>query len=183
MKRILFRLSFLIGLTSFAQETTNQFSLNFLIPSAEYEVSISKNSTVDLMLGAGFGYHDASYLDKAEYGVYPQFQAQYRHYYNLKKRSQKGKKISENNGNYVAGSVVISGGEPIIGDMRLNNEYSGFLGPVWGIQRVYQSNFKLNFNLGLGMGFNDRENPYFASHIGIHLGFKLGKEKIKQNLD
>ncbi len=160
-----------------AQETTDQFSLNFLIPSAEYEVSTSKNSTLDLMLGAGFGYHDASYLDKAEYGVYPQFQVQYRHYYNLKKRAQKGKKISENSGNYIAAAVVISSGEPVIGDMHLNKDYSGFLGPVWGFQRVYNSNFKLNLNLGLGMGFNDREDPYFATHIGIQLGFKLGKEK------
>ncbi len=61
--------------------------------------------------------------------------------------------------------------------MRLNNDYSGFVGPVWGFQRVYKSNFKLNLNLGLGMGFSDRQDPYFATNIGLQLGFKLGKEK------
>jgi hypothetical protein len=95
----------------------------------------------------------------------------------LKKRAQKDKKISENSGNYIAASATISSGEPIIGDMQLNRDYSGFLGPVWGFQRVYNSNFKLNLNLGLGMGFTDREDPYFATHIGIQLGFKIGKEK------
>lgn len=177
MKQILLCLSLLISLTSFAQETTNQFALNFLIPSVEYETAISENSTIDAMFGFGFGYHDASYLDEAEYGIYPNFQAQYRHYYNLKKRLEKGKKVSENSGNYIALSGNFSSGEPIIGEMRLNNDYSGFVGPLWGLQRVYNSNFKLNLNLGFGMGFNDREDPYFATHIGLQLGFKLGKEK------
>ena len=177
MKKVLLCLSLFIGLTLNAQETSNQFSLNFLIPSAEYEAAVSEKSTLDVMLGLGFGYHDASYLDEAEYGIYPQFQAQYRHYYNLKKRMQKDKKISENSGNYIALSANVSSGEPIIGDMRLNKDYSGFVGPVWGLQRVYKSNFKLNLNLGFGMGFNDREDTYLATHIGLQLGFKIGKEK------
>lgn len=177
MKKVLLCLSLFIGLTLNAQETSNQFSLNFLMPSVEYETAISENSTIDLNLGFGFGYHDASYLDEAEYGIYPDFQAQYRYYYNLKKRMQKDKKISENSGNYIALSANVSSGEPIIGDMRLNKDYSGFVGPVWGFQRVYKSNFKLNLNLGLGMGFNDREDPYLATHIGLQLGFKIGKEK------
>ena len=61
--------------------------------------------------------------------------------------------------------------------MQLNNDYSGFVGPLWGLQRVYNNNFKLNLNLGFGMGFNDREDSYFATHIGLQLGFKIGKEK------
>ena len=177
MKKILLSTFLLLGFCVQAQETSNQFSLNFLMPSVEYETAISKNSTIDANLGFGFGYHDASYLDKAEYGIYPDFQLQYRHYYNLKKRLEKGKKISENSGNYIALSANVSSGEPIIGDMRLNNDYSGFVGPLWGLQRVYNNNFKLNLNLGFGMGFNDREDPYFATHIGLQLGFKLGKEK------
>lgn len=179
MKKILLStFTFLfVSMNIHAQETTNQFSLNFLMPSIEYETAISENSTIDSNLGFGFGYHDASYLDKPEYGVYPDFKIQYRHYYNLKKRLEKGKKISENSGNYIALSANVSSGEPIIGDMRLNNDFSGFVGPLWGFQRVYNSNFKLNLNLGFGMGFNDREDPYFATQIGLQLGFKLGKEK------
>lgn len=175
MKKILLSLALFICLTSFAQETTNQFSLNFLIPSAEYEVSVSENSTVDTMLGMGFSYHDASYLNKPEYGIYPQFEAQYRYYYNFRKRVEKGKKTSENSGNYIAVVGVFASGEPIIGDMQLNTDYSGFVGPAWGLQRVYNSNFKLNLNLGLGMGFNDRDGAYLSPRIAIQLGFKLGK--------
>ncbi len=177
MKKIILILSLICGLTSFAQETTNQFSLNFLIPSAEYEAAVSKNSTIDAVLGIGFGYHDSSYLDESEYGFYPQFEAQYRYFYNLNKRMQKGKKTSENSGNYIAAVGVVASGNPIIGDMQLNNDYSGFLGPAWGLQRIYNSNFKLNLTLGLGLGFDDQDDAYLASHISIQLGFKLGKEK------
>ena len=130
MKQILLCLSLFVGLTLNAQETTSQFSLNFLLPSVEYETAISENSTLDLNLGFGIGYHDSAYLDEAEYGVYPNFQAQYRYYYNLKKRLEKGKKISENSGNYIALSTNVSSGEPVIGDMRLSNDYIGFVGPV-----------------------------------------------------
>lgn len=167
----------LVSLNIHSQETTNQFSLNFLMPSVEYEVAVSKNATLDAVLGMGFGYHDASYLDKPEYGVYPQFEAQYRYYYNFEKRMEKGRKISENSGNYVTAIAALASGDPIIGDMQLSNDYIGFVGPGWGFQRVYNNNFKLNLTLGLGLGFNDREDSYFASHIGIQLGFKLGKEK------
>ena len=91
MKKILLSTFLLLGFCVQAQETSNQFSLNFLMPSVEYETAISKNSTIDAMLGFGFRYHDASYLDKAEYGIYPDFQLQYRHYYNLIRDWKKAK--------------------------------------------------------------------------------------------
>lgn len=176
MKKILLSLFLLCGSISFAQETTHQFSLNFLIPSAEYELAVSKNATVDAVLGLGFGYHDASYLEEPEYGIYPYLELQYRYFYNFDKRMQKGKKTSENSANYIAAVGLISSGEPIIGNMQLDNGYSGFVGPAWGLQRVYNSNFKLNLTLGLGYGFNNGDS-YLAPRISIQLGFKLGKEK------
>jgi len=178
MKQFFVALFLLSGLSSFSQTSTqDQFSLNFLMPSLEYEVSVSNKSTIDAVLGMGFGYHDASYLENPEYGIYPEFETQYRYFYNLDKRMEKGKKTSENSGNYLAAVGVIASGDPIIGDMQLDNDYSGFVGPAWGLQRVYNSNFKLNLTLGLGLGFNDRDNAYLASHIAFQLGFKLGKEK------
>lgn len=177
MKNLLLIFALSLGMTVFSQETTSQFSLNFLIPSAEYEVSISENSTVDAMLGMGFGYHEAEYLDEPEYGIFPQILAQYRYYYNLKKRKEKGKKVSENSGNYIAAAGVLSIGDPLFGDMELANAYKGFVGPAWGLQRIYNSNFKLNLNLGFGLGFDDLGETYLSPLIDIQLGFKLGKEK------
>ncbi|SDS07593.1 hypothetical protein SAMN04487764_1391 [Gillisia sp. Hel1_33_143] len=177
MKQFFTTLCLLMGVLSYSQNSTqNQFSLNFLIPSLEYEIAVTKNTTVDAVLGMGFGYHDASYLDNPEYGIYPQFETQYRYYYNLDKRMEKGKKTSENSGNYLAAVGLIASGDPILGDMQLNNDYSGFVGPAWGLQRVYSGNFKLNLTLGLGLGFNNVDNAYLASQISFQLGFKLGKE-------
>lgn len=174
MKKTLLAVFLFSGIFANAQSTQNQFSLNFLIPSAEYELAVSDNTSVDLMLGLGFGYHDADYLDEPEYGIFPQFGGQYRYYYNFKKRQEKGKKVSENSANYVALAAIVGSGDAIIGDME--NDLTGFVGPTWGLQRIYNSNFKLNLNLGAGLGFNDAGDTYFSPLIDIQLGFKLGKE-------
>jgi len=176
MKNLLLVFALFLGMTVFSQETTNQFSLNFLVPSAEYEVSVSEKSTVDFDLGVGFGYTNSKFGGE-HFGIFPGFETQYRYYYNLAKRADKGKKTSENSGNYIAGVAYLTSGDPIFGDLEYINDYRGFVGPSWGLQRIYPSNFKLNLNLGAGLGFNDFEGTYFAGLISIKLGFKLGKEK------
>ncbi|MDR5591782.1 hypothetical protein [Christiangramia sp. SM2212] len=159
----------------FSQETTNsQFSLNFLVPSAEYELAVSDNSTIDLNAGIGFAYHKSSYSGEA-FGIYPGGEVQYRYYYNFNKRADKDKKTSENSGNYVAVVGSITGGDPIIGDLKYSNNYGGFVGPTWGLQRVYNSGFKLNLNLGLGMGFNDSGDTYLTPLFGLQLGWLVAQ--------
>ena len=175
MKKIYFLLCILFSLNLSAQETTNQFSLNFLIPSAEYEVALSENTSIDAIIGIGAGYHKSGFDDSSEFGIFPQFEAQYRWYYNFAKRQRKGKKVSENSANYIAAVGILAGGDPLIGDMELNNDYVGFVGPAWGLQRIYNGNFKLNLNLGMGLGFNDLGDQYLSPLIDIQLGFKLGK--------
>jgi len=176
MKKLLFSILFFTTLTSFSQETTtnSQFSLNLLAPSAEYELAVSDNSTVDMNLGVGFAYHKSSYSGEA-FGIYPGFEAQYRYYYNFEKRADKGKKTSENSGNYIAGVASLTGGKPIIGDLEYANDYGGFIGPAWGLQRVYNSGFKLNLNLGIGMGFNDAGDTYLTPLFGLQLGWLVAQ--------
>lgn len=176
MKRLLFSILFLSTLISFSQErtTNSQFSLNLLAPSAEYELAVSDNSTLDMNLGIGFAYHKSSYSGEA-FGIFPGFEAQYRYYYNFEKRADKGKKTSENSGNYIAGVASITGGKPIIGDLEYANEYGGFVGPTWGLQRIYNSGFKLNLNLGIGMGFNDAGDTYLTPLFGLQLGWLVAQ--------
>lgn len=174
MKKLLLVLSLVAGLNAYSQSTTNQFSLNFLIPSAEYEVSVSENAGIDLNLGVGFAYHKSSYSGEA-YGFYPGFEAQYRYYYNFEKRADKEKKTSGNSANYIAAIASVTGGKPIIGDLEYTNDYGGFIGPAWGLQRVYDSNFKLNLNLGMGLGFNDAGENYFTPLFGLQLGWVVSK--------
>lgn len=178
MKRVLlFVTIILFSVNSFGQETTpqtnSQFSLNLLIPSLEWEVNTSQNSTIDLKLGTGFGYSKSG--SESDFGFFPDFQSEYRYYYNLKKRSEKGKKVSENSGNYIAAIGNIRSGNSIIGDLDLEEDYAIMIGPAWGMQRTYNSGFKFNLNLGAGYGFNDIGDSYFSPFIGIQLGWLIGK--------
>jgi len=176
MKNLLIFLAILSSIGVYAQETTtnSQFSLNLLAPSAEYELAVSDHSTIDMNLGVGFAYHSSSYGGDA-FGLFPGVEAQYRYYYNFNKRADKGKKTSENSANYIAGIASITSGKPIIGDLEYTDDYAGFVGPAWGLQRVYNSGFKLNLNLGLGLGFNEGGDAYVTPLFGLQLGWKIGK--------
>lgn len=58
------------------------FSVNILTPGLEYEYGLTKSTTLDLRLGTGFSYFESSYFGQ-DFGIYPIFSVQYRHYYNL----------------------------------------------------------------------------------------------------
>lgn len=173
MKQFLLLMCFIIGATSFAQTSTqDQFSLNLIIPSAEYELSLSERTTLDLYAGIGYAYRKV--FDESHFAIFPEVMAQYRYYYNLDKRLEKGKNVDNNSGNYLTAVAVISGGDPIIGDLSSVNGASVILGPAWGLQRVYWNHLKLNLNLGLGYGFNEVDS-YLAPILVFQLGWKFGK--------
>lgn len=149
------------------------FSVNFLIPSVELETRISDKTTLDLFGGIGFGLAAGTQRDGTDVGFFPVFSTQYRYYYNLEKRAGKGKKVSENSGNYVAAVGEIMSGKPIFGDLKFENDYSALVGAVWGLQRYYNSGFKLDLNLGGGYGFNDLGVSYLTPVIGLKLGWLI----------
>lgn len=166
----------LVSLMGFGQSeeewhTSNQFSVNFLMPSLEYEVGVTEKSTIDLNLGTAFGYAKSG--SNSDFGFFPVFQSQFRHFYNLKKRFERGKNTARNSGNYVAALVEVRSGEAIFGELDLVDDYALFAGPVWGLQRVYNSGFKLNLNLGAGYGLNDSGNSFFSPVFGIQLGWLI----------
>ena len=147
------------------------FSVNILTPGLEYEFGLTNSTTLDLRAGSGFAYRKGMLGEG--FGVYPIFNVQYRHYYNLKKRLEKGKNISNNSGNYIALSGTIQAGKPIIGDLEYNEGYFGVIGPVWGLQRYYGAGFKLDLNLGGGYGFKESGSSFFSPIIGIRLGWRI----------
>lgn len=135
-------------------------------------MGLTNATTLDLRLGTGFSYFENSYFGE-DFGIYPIFNVQYRYYYNLGKRFDKGKNISDNSANYVALSGIVQSGKPIIGNIEYNADYFGVIGPVWGLQRYYNSGFKLDLNLGAGYGFDELGDSYFSPIIGIRLGWLL----------
>jgi hypothetical protein len=147
------------------------FSVNILTPGLEYEYGLTNSTTLDLRVGSGFAYRKGVFGEG--FGVYPIFNVQYRHYYNLKKRLDKGKNISNNSANYIALSGTIQAGKPIIGNLEYNEGYFGVIGPVWGLQRYYGAGFKLDLNLGGGYGFNESGSSFFSPIIGLRLGWRI----------
>ncbi|WP_189604930.1 hypothetical protein [Salinimicrobium marinum] len=176
MKNLLLLLVFLLSFSISAQhnpgKTQNQFSVSFLLPGLEYETVLSDKTTIDFRVGTGFTFAMGKSIG-TQFGIYPNFHTQYRYYYNFEKRADKGKNTSNNSGNYFALNGGLYGGKPLIGEIEYNMNYGAEIGPVWGIQRVYKSGFKLDLHLGLGYSFNDLGNSGFSSLISFRLGWLL----------
>lgn len=75
----------------------------------EYEYGFTNSTTLDLRTGSGFAYRKGMFGEG--FGIYPIFNVQYRYYYNLEKRVNKGKNISSNSANYIALSGAIQSGK------------------------------------------------------------------------
>lgn len=174
-KLILISFFFCSFFSSYAQDQPSVekglFSVNILTPGLEYEYGLTNSTTLDLGAGSAFAYRKGWFGEG--FGIYPTFNVQYRHYYNLKKRLDKGKNISNNSANYIALSGAIQSGKPIIGNLAFNEGYFGVIGPVWGLQRYYGAGFKLDLNLGGGYGFNESGNSFFSPIIGLRLGWRI----------
>jgi len=54
---------------------------------------------------------------------------------------------------------------------RLENSY--YLGPVWGIQRNYQSGIHLGLSIGGGFGIDSSSDIYFTGVGSFEFGFVI----------
>ncbi len=161
-----------------AQNNTNEvqkkmFKANLLLtPGLEYEIGVSKNATLDFRVGTGLAYVKSN--NEEDYGIFLTFEGAYRHYYNFERRARKGKNTSGNSANYIALTTFFANGDPIIGNLDVDVDYIGQVGPVWGFQRTYNSGFNLGLELGLGYTF-DNDDSFVAPIVGFRLGWAFGK--------
>lgn len=175
MKKTVVFLMFAIGLNfSNAQESTtvekNLFKINLLAPGFVYEAGLSEKNSLYSEIAMGLSYRSSSFLGKGWY-FYPSINEQFRHYYNLEKRSLKDKKIKGNSGNYV-GAIAIYTFKSLTTNENLGYYDPNFLvGAVWGMQRTYKHNFNINLNLGLGHHFEKEVKTDALSPI---VTFSLG---------
>lgn len=148
------------------------FKVNLLLtPGLEYEVGVSKNATLDFRLGTGLVYVRVN--EEEDYGIFLNFEGAYRYYYNFEKRTSKGKNTSRNSANYVALTTFFASDDPIIGDLEIDTDYIGQVGPVWGFQRTYNSGFNLGLELGLGYTFGGSDS-FVVPIFGFRLGWAFG---------
>lgn len=110
------------------------------------------------------------------FALVPVFTAEPRWYYNLKRRSQKGKKTTDNYGNFLS---LKSSFHP---DLFVISNYSDAIVPnlsivpTWGIRRPISESFSFEAGIGMGYIFRFFKTIGFSSNEGelaanIHLRF------------
>lgn len=150
----------------------NQFKINMLLPGFVWEHGFDAKNTLYSEASIGLGYSSNS--DNSNFAFYPNINEQFRHYYNLEKRAEKGKRTARNSGNFLAANAIYN-----FESISTNDDYreavpSFTIGALWGLQRTYKGRFNLEFNVGPGVNFDKYETEFVL--IGnFTLGWVIGK--------
>jgi len=163
---------------SYSQESPsvekNQFKINVILPGFVYEHGFTNKNTLYSELSIGLAYRKSFFYDEATWSFLPVINEQFRHYYNLDKRADLGKRTAHNSGNFLALNAIYN-----FESLSTNNSYSEStssftIAPVWGLQRTYKGGFNLGFNAGIGYNIDKYEND-FVPVVNFSLGWVLGK--------
>lgn len=152
----------------------NLFKINLLPPGITYEHGFTNKLTLNSDVNAGISYHYNSFSG-SDWIIFPYIDEQLRHYYNLEKRSLKGKRTANNSANFLAvGALYMFRGK---GKYEYINDLDGFnLYSVWGLQRTYNSKININLNMGLGYNFSQFSDVRGVKPIvNFTLGWVIGK--------
>jgi hypothetical protein len=176
MKKVIIIIT-LVGLFKLnAQEKTNVenhlIKINLVLPGIVYEHGLDAKNTIYSELSTGIGFRKNSF--GSTWTFYPVINEQLRHYYNLEKRSLKGKKITENSGNFLALNAIYNFKSFSTQNNSLNNDDASFvIAPVWGMQRTYTKKLNLSLNAGLGYVFHS-DQTYKSNGIVPVFNFSIG---------
>ncbi|MFW0739970.1 hypothetical protein [Flavobacterium sp. T12S277] len=151
----------------------NQFKINLILPGIVYEHGFTEKNTLYSEFSLGFGYR-SSYFGGNTWSFYPNINEQFRHYYNLQKRADNGKRTDKNSGNFLALNAIYNF-ESISTKKDFSEDTSSFtIAPVWGFQRTYKGGFNLSVNGGIGYNIDKYDNE-FVPVINFSLGWVIGK--------
>jgi len=150
----------------------SQFKINILFPSFVYEHAFSDKNTLYSEAGLGLGYRYNSFYDEGNVYFFPLINEQFRHYYNMKKRADIGKRTAYNSGNFFAANVLYN-----FPSLSTNERYGNYPGSftvaaLWGLQRTYKGRFNLEFNVGPGVNF-DKYDTEFVPVGNFTLGWVI----------
>lgn len=150
----------------------NQFKINLLLPGFVYEHGFDAKNTLysEVSLGLGFSANSNS----SNFAVFPNINEQFRHYYNLEKRADNGKRTARNSGNFLALNAVYNF-ESISTNVDYREAVPSFtVAALWGLQRTYKGRFNLEFNAGPGVNFDEYDTE-FIPVVNFTLGWVIGK--------
>ena len=160
-----------------AQKTENVYRINFLSPGIEAEISTGKSSTFSANAGITYigSYPHISTSVPANtflYSINPFLDIQEKLYYNLNKRTEKGKSAANNSGNFVSIRNVTFFNS-ISSNFETYANLNFAVGPTWGFQR---SSSKLHFLFDVGPQFyfdTKGHSGIWPVMIQINLGLNL----------
>ncbi len=162
--------NFLGAQVSFDSEKINAHSLklNYLLPGIEYEVKVIEDFTLSLRTGFNFSGLIPNVFAGSDPRVKPFGEVQIRRYFRTKEKSNKGKTMIGNSGDYFGLRGMYT---------YVNNSFSGddlgnyilIVGPMYGLQRTFQNKLTWSFHAGIGgivAGANLVATPFLGVSIG-----------------
>lgn len=179
MKRLLLVISLLIGLQAYSQEKTGLeksvtgIQIGFFGAEFYNEARLSESFTLRSQLELYPSIWGGDMYSKTGFALAPAISLTPKYYYNLQKRKDSGKNISNNSGNYISLKLeyipnwfVISNTK----DITVSETIS--LVPTWGLRRNFAKNFNYEFKAGLGIGKILKKG--YSTQVVPDLSFKLG---------
>lgn len=188
MKRIFYSAFFipvfLLANTTRAQDiftpagTADLFKVNFWLPGISYEKSIGRDHTLY------FGSYMAILLSPAYESpnnvrhifFTPSLNAEFRTYYNLQQRNNKGRRTAMNSANYFAPIYIGRYTKTSLWDV---SEWLNQFAFVWGMQRTAPKGFSIDFHAGVVITPGAYNTFYYYPVdllFQLSLGYKIGKK-------
>ena len=162
MKKVIFLFALLMSI-SFAkaqQQPSVERSISGVqlgIPTLRvyYEVRLSNNFSLRAEAGvnSAFWWYHTLFEEGFSFVFFPEFSIQPRWYYNLNRRNERGRDISNNAANFIKINTIIAPDWMIGGDEDTFVGSVAFI-PTWGIRRNIGNRFEYEAGMGIGYGFN-----------------------------
>ena len=144
------------------------------MPGVEFETALGSFSTVNINPYVELGY-TSNFAFGDAWLVQPSVNVQFRRYYNLLRRSARGKRTAGNSANYLAIDVLGVGRSVVDREDFRNYSYYG-LGPMWGMQRTFRSNFNLSFQAGAMYVQGHRITEGWIIRLNLRVGLALKRK-------
>ncbi len=137
---------------------------NFLGNYAYYEVKLSPSTSLRSELALTGGVWTFSRLRPLTYMVTSAVNLEPRWYYNLQKRTAKGKSIANNYANYFSLQMGFQPDFMVLGNVTSEDSvivpYATYVFPTWGMRRRVSTHFNVEFGARLGYiyAFSDKKD-------------------------
>lgn len=181
MKKIFYIFIFVLTVQNFySQEITSVEKSIFGIQTgpigiwAHNEFKLSSFVSLRSEIGIQMGF-STDKDDKTITAIFPRISMEPRWYYNLSKRSNNGKNIYKNSGNYFSIFSIYNSNKTIYSSND-NVEYvSSFaIAPKWGIKRTYNKHLTFETGFCLGPQFYTQDFIGKKSDVYVDLSLRIG---------